>query len=141
MVTKSKKILSEQEMVVLIERHFALNSKEAILHAELKELVASFKITPSSFTSLDEARKCEAIIKDKRNLQENIERALGLVQHENHYLLADIQSNIPFENVWVKIGKWAVGLYSSSWGGNHTELSIREWAEDLPKLKDHTYYP
>ncbi len=55
-----------------------------------------------------------------------------------------IINSIPLSNTWFKVvvngEAFGVGCYTDAWGGNHTEIAIVKWKEDMPSLKNKLDY-
>ena len=70
---------------------------------------------------------------------------LKAVKDENYQQVQLAQANlldaIPASRVWIRSGDSAVGAYRDAWGGMSWEIAVRPWSDDLPELKDRTYYP
>ena len=91
--------------------------------------------------TLEEASNYASAMRDWKNEKDR----LRTVKDENYQQFKkakiDLLSAMPAPRVWIQSGDRAVGCYGDVWGGWHMVINIRPWSDDLPKLKNRTYYP
>lgn len=135
-MTTEQRTMTTEDLVDLIERYHNLKEERAEFETKRDSLYADLREKPRTCLSLDGMRLLSDRIAVKESDIKTLETQLRVIDHSIHYTLEALKNALPLSNIWVKAGK-----YGDTWGGWHTELSIRDWQEDLPELKDHTYYP
>lgn len=129
----------EQKLGELVKQHVVLDQMISKYSRDIDNIFVS--TCPDKVASLTEALQYAGEVRKAKELKDQF---VGMKLQANKQLSeveAEIIQLVPVENTWIKVGNYAVGTYTDSWGGIHTKLEIRDWAEDLPKLHNRLNYP
>lgn len=130
---------TDEELAKLLRHYLDLDT--LLLHnkTDIEALQGPGRLvrTNSLKGAQDHARAEKNYWEKKTDLEDKRRR----LYDELHAFSVAIMNSIPVSCAWVKVGDYAVGKYYSAWGGGHYELSIKQWADDIPELHDQTYFP
>lgn len=133
--------MSQQiDLKTAFENYLKAEREYSEAQALTHELIEKEPIKPKSAT-LEEARQLAQEIQDWEAEQK---KSLALTRSAFSVWCrarADLLTAIPLPNIWIRVGDYAVGKFYDVWGGGHYEIAVRDWQDDLPELKDQTYYP
>lgn len=133
--------MTEQEIKLeeLVKQYVALEGMTSGYKQQLESIPAIEN--PVKVASLTEALQySDAVAKRQARLDE-LHGLRYKTEKELIKVTKQLIQLIPVSNCWIRAGDYAIGCYTDAWGGNHTELAIKPWRDDLEPLKDRMNYP
>lgn len=118
-----------------------IDTRDAVQHLSEEEKKLCLPYKPTAVEKI-------GLLDEYENSRRNYEIEKSKVKANRIQLMEDLRRVtveiarlIEVNEVWVKSGDYAVGVYADACGGMHSEVEVRDWSEDLPELKDRLSYP
>lgn len=133
------KAQTQTELEALVARYLELRDQNEALALKARTLTPLE--LPSTAQTLEQLESYREQSDQHNKLIVETREEIKKLTSEVHSVIQAIKYSLPVSGVWVKVGEYAVGKHWDVWGGGHYELDIRQWSDDLPKLKDRNFYP